>query len=93
MLTSCGGDDDTDQPVPVNFVSAAPPSGSEIAANAVITLIFDNAPVNVTSSAGVATAAGKTVTVAGPFTLGALSLTITWADGTQTLTYTVAGPD
>ena len=95
MLTGCGESDDggDEEAAPANFVSAAPPSGSEIAANASITLTFDNAPADVTSSAGVATAAGKNVTVAGPFTPGPLSLTITWADGTQTLTYTVTAPD
>ncbi len=94
MLAGCGGDDaEEEEAAPANFVSAAPPSGSEIAANASITLTFDNAPADVTSSAGVATAAGKNVTVAGPFTPGPLSLTITWADGTQTLTYTVTAPD
>ena len=80
-------------PPAANFVSANPPSGSEIAANGSITLTFDNAPADVTASAGVATAAGKTVTVAGPFTPGPLRLTITWADGTQTLTYTIRAPD
>ncbi len=92
-IIGCGSDEEDAEPIPTNFVSGDPPNGSTIAANASITLTFDNAPVNVTSSTGVATAAGKTVTVAGPFTLGALSLTITWADGTQTLTYTVTGPD
>ena len=68
MLAGCGdgGDDGGDEAAPANFVSAAPPSGSEIAANASITLTFDNAPADVTSSAGVATTAGKSVTVAGP---------------------------
>ena len=32
MLAGCGGDDDIDEPVPVNFFSAIPPGG-EIAAN------------------------------------------------------------
>ena len=94
LVVGCGESEDAEEEAaPANFVSAAPPSGSEIAANASITLTFDNAPADVTASAGVATAAGKTVTVAGPFTPGALSLTITWADGTQTLTYTVTAPD
>lgn len=92
MLTNCGGDDDTDQPVPVNFVSATPPSHSTIAANGTITITFDNKPADVTANAGTATASGKTVTVTGPFTPGPLNLTITWADGTQTLTYTVTAP-
>ena len=95
MLAGCGGDDggDTEEAAPANFVSAAPPSGSEIAANASIPLTFDNAPADVTVSAGAAAPAGKTVTVNGPFTPGPLSLTVTWADGTQTLTYTVTAPD
>ena len=80
-------------PAPANFVSASPPGGSEIAANGSVTLTFDNAPADVTVSAGVATAAGRTVTVFGPFTPGPLSLTVTWADGSQTLTYIVRAPD
>ena len=96
LLASCGGGDDSDSKVETpaaNFVSAAPPSGSEIAANASITLTFDNAPADVTVSAGAAAPSGKTVTVNGPFTPGPLNLTVTWADGTQTLIYTVTSPD
>ena len=95
ILAGCGGDDAIDEEVapPVNFVSAAPLSGSTIAANASITLTFDNAPADVTISAGAAAPSGKTVTVNGPFTPGLLNLTVTWADGTQTLTYTVTRPD
>ena len=95
MLAGCGGGDDggDGEAAPANFVSAAPPSGSEIAANASISLTFDNAPADVTVSAGAAAPSGKTVTVNGPFTPGPLNLTVTWADGTQTLTYTVTAPD
>ena len=95
ILAGCGGDDTIVEEAspPANFVSASPPSGSEIAANASITLTFDNPPADVTVSRGVATTAGKNVTVAGPFRLGLLSLMVTWADGTQTLTYTVTSPD
>ena len=92
MLAGCGGDSEIEEEAPANFVSAAPPLGSEIAANASITFTFDNAPTDVTASAGVTTVFGKTVTVSGPFTPGPLNLTITWADGTQTLTYTVTAP-
>ncbi len=93
VLTSCGGDDDIDidEPVPVNFVSALPP-GDEIAANGTITITFDNTPTDATVSAGTVTVAGKTATVVGPFIPGPLALTITWADGTHTLNYTVRGP-
>ncbi len=94
MLAGCGGDDDTsdEEPTPASFTSANPPSGSTIASNASVTLTFDNAPTDVTVSAGTHTVTGKTVTVTG-FTPGALSLTVTWADGTQALNYTVTAPD
>ena len=75
------------------FVSANPPSGSKIAANATIILIFDNAPADVTVSAGIVRVAGRTAMVFGPFTPGPLALTVVWADGSQTLTYTVVAPD
>ncbi|MDE0010598.1 MAG: hypothetical protein OXU36_05620 [Candidatus Poribacteria bacterium] len=92
ILAGCGGDDaiDEEAALPAAFVEATPPSGLTIAANASITLTFDNAPADVTVSAGTAVPSGKTVTVAGPFPEGALNLTVTWADGTQTLIYTVA---
>ena len=94
ILASCGGDTIVEEASPpANFVSAAPPSGTEIAANASITLTFDNTPVDVTASAGAAVPSGKTVTVKGPFARGPLNLTVTWADGTQTLIYMVTGPD
>ena len=92
MLAGCGGDDaDTDEPVPVNFFSATPPGGA-IAANATITVTFDNAPIDVTVSAGTVTVSGKTATIMGPFTPGPLALTIRWADGIQELNYTVTAP-
>ena len=95
MLVGCGGDDDSDpgmdEPVPANFVSAVPPGG-EIAANGTVTVTFDNPPVDATVNKGVVTVAGKTATIAGPFTPGPLPLTITWADGTQTFDFTVTAP-
>ncbi len=94
LIVGCGGDDDDsgDEPVPANFVSATPPGG-EVAANGSITVTFDNAPADVTVSAGTVTVAGKSATITGPFTPGPLALTITWADGTQALNYTVTAPD
>ena len=91
MLTGCGGDDDIDESVPVNFFSAIPPGG-EIAANATITVTFDNTPTDVTVSAGTVTVTGKTATIMGPFTPGSLALTIRWADGIQALNYIVTAP-
>jgi hypothetical protein len=88
MLAGCGEDTYVGLAA-ANFLYAVPPSGSTIAANASIFLIFDNAPADVTASAGVAMTTGKTVIVAGPFTPGPLRLTITWIDGTRHSTITL----
>ena len=74
------------------FVTAVPPGG-EISANGIITILFDNAPADVTVSAGTVAVTGKTATIAGPFTPGPLALTITWADGARALDYTIIAPD
>lgn len=94
MLAGCGGDDDTitDEPVPVNFISASP-SGGQIATNGTITVTFDNAPGEVMVSTGTVKITGKTAAITGPFTPGAFGLTITWADGTKVLNYKVTAPD
>lgn len=93
LIIGCGGAEDEEIEIPpANFISASPPGG-EIAVNGTITVTFDNAPADVTVSAGTVTVAGKTATIAGPFTPGPLALTITWADGTQALNYTAIGPD
>ena len=78
---------------PVAFVSIDPTIESQLTVDGTITLAFDNPPGDVTVSKGVATVADETVTITGPFTPGALELTITWADGSLTFTYTVAAPD
>ena len=91
MLAGCGGADDIDEPVPVNFVSATPMAG-EIVANGTITIIFDNPPTDVTVSFGTVTVAGKTATITGPFTPGPLPLAIRWTDGIQVLNFTVSAP-
>ena len=76
----------------VDFVSAEPESETEITTNDAITLTFDHPPEDVTVSDGVAITTDNTVTITGPFTPGTLALTITWADGSQTLNYTVRQP-
>ena len=84
---------------PVVFASAAPAIDSDIAANDPITLTFDSTPTDISVSAGPDTKVGKTVitgrtvTIHGPFALGALNLTVTWLDGQTTLTYTVTSAD
>ena len=77
---------------PVMFVRANPAIDSQIAIDDTITLTFDNPPEVVTVSTGTATIADKTVTITGPFDPGALALTVTWADGSQTLNYTIRPP-
>lgn len=85
----CGSDEAEDEyREQVFFLSASPPGGC-IAANATITITFDNPPRDVRVSAGTVTVAGKTATITGPFIPAPLALTITWSDGTKTLTYTV----
>ncbi|RKU23356.1 hypothetical protein C6499_18545 [Candidatus Poribacteria bacterium] len=74
---------------PADFMSSEPESGSELIPNDSITLTFDHPPEDVTVSEGVATITDNTVTITGPFTPGTLELTITWADDSETLNYTV----
>ena len=66
-----------------------PAVDSEITPNDSITLTFDHPPEDVTVSEGVAIITDNTVAITGPFTPGALELTVTWADGSETLDYTV----
>ena len=87
VLVGCGSDEEKYRE-PVSFVSAYPPGGCP-PANTTIILTFDGEPENITVSAGTVTVAGKTATITGPFTPGPFALTITWADGTQVLNYTV----
>ena len=77
---------------PATFVRSRPVDGRTLDGDDTITLIFDNPPKNVEVSTGVAIVEGKTVKITGPFDPGELALTITWKDGTQTLTYTVRQP-
>ncbi len=77
---------------PVAFVSANPAVQSRLTVDDTITLTFDNLPEAVTVSTGTATIADKTVTITGPFDPGALALTVTWTDGSQTLNYTIRPP-
>ena len=96
LIVGCGGgEEDDDEPAAAEFSSAAPAGGSEIAANATITLTFSSDPGDVTSSAGTVAGGGKTRTITGPFAEGALTLSISWTngDGSTSLSYTVAAAD
>lgn len=96
-ITGCESSDDDEEVPAIVFVSAIPADG-KIPANGTITLNFDKTPRDVTvrvstGKIGKTTISTKTVTIIGPFTQGELALRITWADGEQTLNYTVAAPD
>ena len=96
LIVGCGGDEDTEEAAADAAFTSATPAGGEIAANATITLNFDNDPGDVTvSPAGVVSGAGKSRTVAGPFTPGPLTLNVSWTNGggSTTLNYTVTAPD
>lgn len=96
-ISGCDPDEKEAEEVPgVSFMSANPSPG-EIQPNNTITVTFDNVPTDVKVTAGAAQIgktiiADKTVTIKGPFAPGPLSLTVTWADGAQTLNYTVTSP-
>ena len=90
-MVSCGQRED-DAVDAIALVSAEPSNGSTIEAHGIITVTFDGVPGNVSVNVGVVKQLGTTVTISGPFPPGPLTLTITWADGVQTLTYTVATP-
>jgi len=96
LIVGCGGGDTTtDEPAAAEFSSAAPASGSEIAANATITLTFSSDPGEVTVAGATVTGGGKTRQVAGPFAEGALTLAVSWTngDGSTSLSYTVKAAD
>ena len=96
LIVGCGGDDgDGDEPAAAAFSSANPADGGTIAANAQITVTFDNDPGELTAGAYAVTGSGKSRTIAGPFPEGALSLALSWTngDGSHTLNYTVAAAD
>ena len=96
-MIGCGSFNEAEELPVVAFLSATPPD-SEVPANGTITLNFDNALEDITVQASIGKVgrtiiSGKTVTINGPFTQGELAFTITWADGEQTLNYTVTAPD
>ncbi len=93
VVAGCGSTEDLEPVVPTSFILANPPSDSEIAPNAIITLIFDSDPGDVRVNAGVVEYSGHKVFVLGPFTPGPLTLTVEWVYGSKWLTYTVTTPD
>ena len=91
-MVGCGSDEV--KPNPVDFVSANPPSGSTIQPDTTITVTFDDAPGKVVVNPGRATiSGGRTVEISGPFTAGALTITISWGSASHELHYTVVVPE
>ncbi len=76
------------------FVSASPASG-DTSEYGGITIEFDNDPGDVTTSEGTVTGSGNSRTISGPFTVGSLTITITWpnGNGSHTLNYNVVADD
>ena len=89
-MASCGQDEGFVDSEVAGVASVDPADGSTIDVNGIITVTFSLIPINVSVSDGVVKQLGTKVTISGPFTAGPLTLTITWTDGVQTLTYTVA---
>lgn len=92
LLTGMDGCNTEDDAPPVTFLQATPASDSTIQTDATITATFDGTPagLDVNAPEGVTfSPAENTVTITGGFTPGPLTLVLTWASGTTTLTYTV----
>lgn len=93
ILLGCGsdtGDEDVVEPGPVKFKSARPESGSTIRPDESIVVIFTGTPENLTTVPGTIEQPKNRTTITGPFTLGDITIELTWTDGTQTLEYTIA---
>ncbi len=103
VMIGCGGEEEEEgDKTPPTLVSASPASGSELAANASITLVFSEKMKSVTVPGGVVDLGdGKNVTVkpSGEWATGALTLNVSGEDmagnalGATTLSYTVKAAD
>ena len=89
LIGLVGCSEDAVEEAPINFVSAIPATGSTIQPDATIIASFDGTPAGINVSGGKFSVSGANVTITGPFTAGALSLTLTWSDGAAALVYTV----
>ena len=91
VILGCGIDseDEVKDLGPVQFVSVDPPSRSTLLSNATLTVTFDGVPKGLRVTQGTVSQSVRTATISGPFTVGALHLTITWEGGVHTLVYEV----
>lgn len=76
------------------FLSASPSSGDILEYDS-ISVEFDNDPGTVTASAGTVSGSGNILTIQGPFSVGPLTLTISWTNGagSHTLIFNVIAAD
>ncbi len=88
-----GMDGCNEEPEPVAFTEAIPAAGSTIQQDEIIIATFDGTPTGVNVTGGKFSISGSNVAIRGPFTPGALTLTLTWLDGATVLTYTVKDPE
>ena len=89
LIGLIGCSEDPIEEDPVAFVQAIPATNSEIQQDATIIVSFDGTPSAVNVNGGKFSVSGANVMITGPFTTGALELTITWSDGAKSLAYTV----
>ena len=92
LIGLIGCSEDAVEEDPVSFVSAIPTTGSTIEPDATIIASFDGTPDGINVRGGKFSVSGANVTIRGPFTAGALNLTITWSDGAAALVYNVKAP-
>lgn len=92
-MVGCGPEDPPlEEEEPVKFISADPVAGSTIQNDATITVTFDGMPAGLEVTGGNATLGGKTVSIAGPFDAGSLTLGLKWEGDAVLLSYTVEVP-
>ena len=82
----------TPPPVPVAVIAVEPPSGSRISPDTIIDVTFDGVPADLTVSPGELSISDANATITGPFMAGTLNLNLIWADGIETVIYTVEEP-
>ncbi len=83
---------EADEPqIPDATFSSASPASGDISESGSITINFDNDPGEVTVNTGTVSGSGTSRTISGPFSVGSLTLTISWTNGngSKTLEYTV----
>lgn len=79
-------------PAPITVVAIEPPDGSRISPETIISATFDGPPADLTVSTGELSITDVNAMITGPFMAGTLNLNLVWADGIETVIYTVEEP-